>query len=60
MDVRRVYNPQPPVAPPAPAKPENPSGQVSALKRALDTQKDSAAELLRMLEPKGKIIDIRV
>jgi hypothetical protein len=34
--------------------------QVSVLKKALDGQKETSSELLKMLEPKGKIIDIRV
>jgi len=33
--------------------------QVKVLKKALEGQKDSASELLKMLDPKGKIVDIR-
>ena len=33
--------------------------QVAVLKKALDSQKSSADQLLKMLEPKGKIVDIR-
>lgn len=34
--------------------------QVANLKRALDGQKQEAADLLKLLEPKGRVIDIRV
>lgn len=33
--------------------------QVKVLKNALDSQKDAGERLLRMLEPKGKNIDIK-
>lgn len=33
--------------------------QAKVLKKALDGQKESAAELLKLLEPKGKIVDIQ-
>lgn len=33
--------------------------QVKVLKKALDSQKDSASELMKMIEPKGKIVDIQ-
>jgi hypothetical protein len=33
--------------------------QAKVLKKALDGQKESATELLKMLEPKGKIVDIQ-
>lgn len=33
--------------------------QVAVLKKALDSQQDAAERLLRMLEPKGQVIDIR-
>lgn len=33
--------------------------QVKVLKKALEGQKDSASELLKMLDPKGKIVDIK-
>lgn len=34
--------------------------EVEVLKRALESQRDPTEELLRLLEPKGKVIDIRV
>ena len=34
--------------------------EVSMLKKALDTQKEEADALLRLLEGKGQVIDIRV
>lgn len=34
--------------------------QVATLKKALDSQKQEAAELLKLMEPKGRLIDIRV
>mgnify|MGYP006953974395 CR=1 FL=1 len=34
--------------------------QLATLKNALDSEKAAAAELLKQLEPKGRIIDIRV
>ncbi len=33
--------------------------QARVLKRALDSQKDQASELLKLLEPKGQVVDIR-
>lgn len=33
--------------------------QARVLKRALDSQKDQASELLKLLEPKGKVVDIK-
>lgn len=33
--------------------------QVKVLKKALDSQTQAADQLLKMLEPKGKIVDIR-
>ena len=33
--------------------------QARVLKRALDSQKDQASELLKLLEPKGQVIDVR-
>ena len=33
--------------------------QVNLLKKALEAQKSDAAELMQMLEGKGKIVDIR-
>lgn len=33
--------------------------QVKVLKKALDSQQDSATKLLKMLEPKGTNIDIK-
>ncbi len=33
--------------------------QVGMLKKALDGQTQAAQELLKMLEPKGRVIDIR-
>ncbi len=33
--------------------------QVKVLKKALEGQKDSSSELLKMLDPKGKIVDIK-
>jgi len=36
-----------------------PSHQVAVLKKALDSQQDAADRLLKLLEPKGKVIDIR-
>jgi hypothetical protein len=33
--------------------------QARVLKRALDSQKDQASELLKMLEPKGRVVDIK-
>lgn len=37
----------------------NAAYQAKVLKRALDSQKSSADQLLKMLEPKGQVIDIR-
>jgi hypothetical protein len=34
--------------------------QVNILKKALEAQKEQAAEMMRMVEGKGNIIDIRV
>jgi len=34
--------------------------QVKLLRKTLDSQKEQAAELMRLLEGKGRIIDIRV
>ena len=34
--------------------------QMTLLKRTLDMQKDQAAELVRMMEGKGQVIDMRV
>lgn len=34
--------------------------QVNLLRKSLDQQKDSAAELLKMIEGKGQNLDIRV
>ena len=33
--------------------------QIALLKKALDSQKDQAAELMRMSEGKGQMLDIR-
>ena len=33
--------------------------QTKVLKKALDSQKDQASELLKLLEPKGQVIDIK-
>jgi hypothetical protein len=33
--------------------------QARVLKRALDSQKDRSSELLKLLEPKGQVIDIK-
>lgn len=33
--------------------------QARVLKRALDSQKDQASELLKLLEPKGQVVDVR-
>ncbi|MBS1709273.1 MAG: YjfB family protein [Armatimonadetes bacterium] len=33
--------------------------QVDVLKKALDGQSQAAQELLKMLEPKGRVVDIR-
>ncbi len=35
------------------------SAGVTMLKKALDSQSDAASALLKMLEPKGQVIDIR-
>jgi len=32
--------------------------QVANLKKALDSQKQEASDLLKLLEPKGRVIDI--
>ncbi len=52
-NVQSVYQPN--------AKPEAQASahQVAVLKKALDSQQDAADRLLKMLEPKGKVIDIR-
>lgn len=34
--------------------------QVATLKKALDSQKEEAAELLKQMQPKGRLLDIRV
>ena len=34
--------------------------QVATLKKALDSQKQEASQILKLLEPKGRVIDIRV
>ncbi len=34
--------------------------QAATLRKALDTQRQEADELLRRLEPKGRLLDIRV
>ena len=34
--------------------------QVATLKKALDSQKQEASEMLKLLEPTGRVIDIRV
>ncbi|HLO97453.1 MAG TPA: hypothetical protein VK171_02560 [Fimbriimonas sp.] len=36
------------------------SAQAGLLKKALEAQKSDAAQLIQMLEGKGKIVDIRV
>ncbi|HXH59772.1 MAG TPA: hypothetical protein VNI20_00280 [Fimbriimonadaceae bacterium] len=33
--------------------------QARVLKRALESQKDQASELLKLLEPKGQVVDIK-
>ena len=33
--------------------------QVRVLKKALDSHQDAAEKMLKMLEPKGKVIDIK-
>jgi hypothetical protein len=33
--------------------------QARVLKRALESQKDQSSELLKMLEPKGRVVDIK-
>jgi hypothetical protein len=33
--------------------------QARVLKRALESQKDQASELLKLLDPKGRIVDVR-
>ena len=33
--------------------------QARVLKRALESQKDQSSELLKLLEPKGRVIDIK-
>ncbi len=38
----------------------NPALQVATLKKVLDEEKSSAAELLKMLQGKGQVVDIRV
>ncbi len=45
----------------ATSKSETPAAnyQVAVLKKALDSQQDAADKLLKLLEPKGKVIDIR-
>lgn len=35
------------------------SHQARVLKRALEAQKDQSSELLKMLEPKGRVVDIK-
>lgn len=39
--------------------PNSNNAQANLLKKALDAQKSDAAQLLQMLEGKGKIVDIR-
>ena len=34
--------------------------QVATLKKALDSQKQEAAEMRKLMEPKGRVIDILV
>lgn len=41
------------------AAPAQAPAQVAILKRALEAQKQEASELLKLLEPKGRVIDIR-
>lgn len=46
----------------AAAKPANAARlnyQAQVLKKALDSQKDQASELLKLLDPKGQIVDVR-
>lgn len=33
--------------------------QARVLKRALESQKDQSSELLKLLEPKGRVVDIK-
>lgn len=35
------------------------SHRAKVLKKALENQKDTSSELLKLLDPKGKVIDIR-
>jgi hypothetical protein len=42
------------------AEPVQQEASVAMLKKALDAEKAQAAELLKALEPKGRVIDIRV
>lgn len=42
------------------AEPTNSQPQIAMLKKALDSQKSEAAELLKLLEGKGQTLDIRV
>lgn len=42
------------------ANPIKQSLQVATLKKALDSQKQEAEEVIKMLQPKGRVIDIRV
>jgi hypothetical protein len=42
-----------------PSDPARLNYQARVLKRALESQKDQASELLKLLEPKGRVVDIK-
>lgn len=42
------------------AEPTKAKLQMSMLKKALETEKDQSAELLKLIEGKGRMVDIRV
>jgi hypothetical protein len=41
------------------AETEQPNAQIAVLKKALDAQKGEAAQLLKVLQGKGQIIDLQ-
>jgi len=52
-------NPIPTSAPTAPSGSVQERLQVSMLKKSLDVQQQQAAELMRMVQGKGSVIDLR-
>jgi hypothetical protein len=60
MEVSNVSAADPTVAPAASSEAKIARLQMALLRKTLDAQQEQSAELMRMMEGKGQVVDLRV